>query len=59
MSKEGLIFWIGHMAGKYVIYDKLETLEQLGKNLWMNKKRVEKKCLKSNYVSIGGWFAKY
>ena len=42
MSKEGLIFWIGHMAGEYVIYDKLVTLEKLWKNLWMNKKRVEK-----------------
>ena len=42
MSKEGLIFWIGHMARKYVIYDKVVTLEKLGKNLWMNKKRVGK-----------------
>ena len=42
MSKDGLIFWIGHMAGKYVIYDKLVTLEKLGKILWMNKKRVGK-----------------
>ena len=42
MSKEGLIFWIGHMAGKYVIYEKLMTLEKLGKFLGMNKKRVER-----------------
>ena len=54
MSKEGLIFQIGHMAGKYVTYNKLVTLEKLGKNLRMNKKRVGKKCLKSNYVSLGG-----
>ena len=47
------------MAGKYVIYDKLMTLKKLGKNLWINKKRVGKKCLKSKYVSLRGQFVKF
>ena len=58
MSKEGLVFWIGHMVGKYVNYEKLVTLEKLGKNLRMNKKRVGKKMSKVQLCKFRGLICK-